>query len=276
MPIPYWNLSIKPGLILHRPSQSESRFMSPFRILTALASVLLLSAPVFAAEVPEKQAIIKKVQGSVPNLQVQDITATPVKGLYQLETTAGELLLISSDGGHIIAGDLHRLEPGGGITNLTEQRRGEQRLEALKDLNDKDLVVFQAKGKEKGEVLVFTDTTCGYCRKFHSEVEQMNGMGITVKYAAWPRSGVASPAGQTLTNIWCSNDRMAAMSKAKLTTDDISAPQGKTCDQHVIQDQINLGFKMGVQGTPAVFLKDGRQVGGYVPAAQLAKQMGIQ
>jgi protein-disulfide isomerase len=33
---------------------------------------------------------------------------------------------------------------------------------------------------------------------------------------------------------------------------------------------------MGVQGTPAIFLNDGRQVGGYVPADQLVGQMGIQ
>jgi len=85
-----------------------------------------------------------------------------------------------------------------------------------------------------------------------------------------------SPAGQTMANIWCSGDRTAAMTKAKTTNDDVAAPAGKACDQNVIQDQINLGQRMGVQGTPAVFLKDGRQVGGYVPAAQLAAQLGIQ
>jgi thiol:disulfide interchange protein DsbC len=250
--------------------------MFRFRTLTALASCLLLSAGLIAAEVPEKQAIVQKLKASIPSLQVQSIEATPVKGLYQLESTTGDLLLVSPDGSYLVSGDLHQVQPGGGVINLTEQRRGQQRLAAMKDLKDKDLVVFKAKGSEKGQVLVFTDPTCGYCRKLHTEVEEMNNMGITVKYAAWPRSGVASPSGQTMTNIWCSNDRMAAMTKAKLTNEDVTAPAGKTCDQHVIQDQINLGFKMGVQGTPAVFLKDGRQVGGYVPAAQLAAQMGIQ
>lgn len=250
--------------------------MFRFRILSALVSGLLLSISVFAAEVAEEQVIIQKLQSSLPNMQVKDVSSTPIKGLYQMETSTGDLLLVSADGNYIISGDLHKVEAKGGVTNLTEQRRSEQRLSAMKEVKDKDLVVFQAKGKEKGEVLVFTDTTCGYCRKFHSEVETMNNMGITVKYAAWPRSGLASPAGQTMTNIWCAGDRSAAMTKAKLTNDSINAPAGKTCDQHVIQDQINLGFKMGVQGTPAVFLKDGRQVGGYVPAAQLAAQMGIQ
>jgi len=33
---------------------------------------------------------------------------------------------------------------------------------------------------------------------------------------------------------------------------------------------------MGVRGTPAIFLQDGRQLGGYVPYAQLAASMGIK
>src|SRR5690606_25103546 len=98
-------------------------------------------------------------------------------------------------------------------------------------------------------------------------------MGITVKYAAWPRAGLQSPGGQTLANVWCSKDRQDAMNKAKTSQD---VPVVASCNQNVIQDQINLGHQMGIQGTPAVFLKDGRQVGGYVPAPQLAAQLGIK
>lgn len=246
------------------------------RILIALVSVLLLSTGVSAAESPEVQAIKNKLKANVPSLPVKAVTASPVKGLYQIEAASGELLLISADGNFIISGDIHQIKPDGSVTNLTEKYRGQQRLDAMKDLQDKDLVVFPAKGKEKGEVLVFTDTTCGYCRKLHSEMEQINNLGITVKYAAWPRAGLQSASGQTMAHIWCSPDRTAAMSKAKLTNDDIPAPAGKTCDQHVIQDQINLGHKMGVQGTPAVFTTDGRQIGGYLPAPQMAAQLGIR
>lgn len=245
------------------------------KTLSLLAFSLVFSGLVHAAEPAEAAKIKQSLESQLPNLKVKSVAPTPVNGLFQLETTSGELLLVSPDGQYIVNGDLHKVEQGG-VVNLTEKRRSEQRLGALKELKDKDLVVFKAEGKEKGEVLVFTDTTCGYCRKFHTEVPQLNKMGITVKYAAWPRSGLQSPAGQNMANIWCSKDRTAAMTRAKTSNDEIAAPTGKACDQHVIQDQINLGHQMGVQGTPAVFLKDGRQVGGYVPAAQLAAQLGIQ
>lgn len=248
--------------------------MFSLRSLLLLTTSLILSANVLAAEVPEKQAIIQKLQTSLPNLQIQNIDKTPIQGIYQLETTTGDLLLVSADGNYIISGDLHKLEAKG-VTNLTEQRRGSQRIEAMKELKDKDLVVFKAKGEEKGQVIVFTDTSCGYCRKFHSEVPELNNLGVTVKYVAWPRYGLQSPAGQTMAHVWCAKNRQDALTKAK-ANEDVPVAEGAACDQNVIQDQINLGHKMGVQGTPAVFLKDGRQVGGYVPASQLAAQLGIK
>lgn len=249
--------------------------MLKFKTLSLLAFSLVFSGLALATQPPETAAITKALEGKLPNLKVKSVETTPLKGIYQLETEHGELLLVSPDGQYLISGDLHQVGEGG-VENLTEKHRSAQRLGALKELKDKDLVVFKAEGKEKAEVLVFTDTTCGYCRKFHTEIPQLNKMGITVKYAAWPRSGLMSPSGQTMTNIWCAGDRTAAMTKAKTTNDNVTPPAGKACDQNVIQDQINLGQRMGVQGTPAVFLKDGRQVGGYVPAAQLAAQLGIQ
>ena len=248
--------------------------MFSFKSLSLMLFSLFVSVVAVAAEAPEKAAIVQKLQASLPNLTVKSLEATPIKGLYQLETDAGDLLLVSADGQYIISGDLHQVGPKG-VINLTEQRRSEDRKSALTALKDKDLVVYKAKGEEKGEVLVFTDTSCGYCRKFHTEVPQLNAMGITVKYAAWPRYGLQSPAGQNMVNVWCSKDRQDALTRAK-NNQSITPPAGKTCDQHVIQDEINLGHKMGVQGTPAVFLTDGRQVGGYVPAAQLAAQLGIK
>ena len=248
--------------------------MPNFKSLSLMLFSLLLSATAMAAEVPEKAAITQKLQAILPNLQVKTIQTTPVKGLYQLEADNGMMLLVTPDGKYVISGDLLEIS-NKGVANLTEAHRSQERKVAIKNLKDKDLVVFKAKGKEKGEVLVFTDTSCAYCRKFHSEVPELNAMGITVKYAAWPRYGLRSPAGQEMVNVWCSKDREDALTRAK-NNEQVMPPAGKTCDQKVIRDEINLGQRMGVQGTPAVFLSDGRQVGGYLPAAQLAAVMGIK
>jgi len=235
---------------------------------------LFISVSALAADVPEKAAITQYLQTRLPNLTVKSLEPTPIKGLYQLETQSGDFLMVSADGKYLIPGDLHEIGDRG-VVNLTEMSRAVERKTALKELKDKDLVVYKANGQEKGEVLVFTDTSCGYCRKFHAEVPELNAMGITVKYAAWPRYGLQSPAGQTMVKVWCSDNREEALTRAK-NNETIVPPTGKTCDPHVISNEINLGHRMGVEGTPAVFLANGRQVGGYVPAAQLAAMLGIQ
>lgn len=243
-----------------------------FKVMMMVVTVALsLPATLWAAS--DQEVIKGTFSIRFPQVQINKIEKTAVNGIYQVETSSGELLYVSGDSKYIFTGDL--LDIGGNATvNLSENYRSHKRVDALNSLQDADLVVYPAKD-EKSEVLVFTDTSCGYCRKFHTEVAQMNELGITVKYVAWPRYGLQSPAGQTMVNVWCANDRTDAMTKAK-SNESVAAPAGKVCEQNTVQDQINLGQQIGVRGTPAVYSMDGRQLGGYMKAGQLAQQLGIQ
>ena len=49
-----------------------------------------------------------------------------------------------------------------------------------------EMVVFAPKAP-KTHITVFTDTDCGYCQKLHSEVPQLNRLGVEVRYVAFPR-----------------------------------------------------------------------------------------
>ncbi|MCG8672288.1 MAG: DsbC family protein [Pseudomonadales bacterium] len=220
---------------------------------------------------PEEH-IKKTLAANLPQLQVVSMMESSAKGIYQVEINGGEVIHVTSDGKHILNGDLLKVKAGG-VDNVTEVWRSEKRVAALNGLKDETLVVYPATGEEKGEVIAFTDTSCGYCQKFHLEIPQLNAMGITVKYAAWPRYGLQSPAGQIMADIWCSKDREDAMTLAK-TRKPVPKPEGE-CDTAAITDQINLGRQLGVRGTPAVFLGDGRKVGGYRKASDLAAEFGI-
>ena len=91
----------------------------------------------------------------------------------------------------------------------------------------------------------------------------INARGIEVRYLAWPRSQESVPKMEA---IWCSQDRNAAMNQAKSGAD-IQAP---SCSNPV-QAQMALGASLGVRGTPAIFTQSGQQIGGYLPAAELAQ-----
>lgn len=267
-------LVIQHGSNSHTLGRKISRD-SPMTPYNSIKSIFVLLTFCFALPaLADGDAITNQFKKSFPQISLSKVEETAVKGIYRVVTSSGELLYSSADGKHLFTGDLLRLEATGPV-NVTEKWRGAQRVESLKSLKDKDLVVYPAKGDEKSEVLVFTDTSCGYCRKFHSEIPAMNAKGITVKYVAWPRQGVQSQAGQTMTNVWCSENRESAMDLAK-TNRPVDPPGVKVCDQNVLQDQINLGHRIGVRGTPAVFTLTGRQIGGYVKADKLASELGIQ
>ena len=58
-------------------------------------------------------------------------------------------------------------------------------------------------------VYVFTDVDCGFCKKFHSQISEYNNLGISVKYAAFPRSGIDGETYNKMVSVWCSEDRNA-------------------------------------------------------------------
>lgn len=231
------------------------------------------SAMVHASNVPAdvEAAIRKNLTSKLPTLHITAINTTPVPDIYQVILASGEIVHSYKEGNYLISGEMFAVQNQGGLKNITQDSRQQSRLQLLQSINKKDAITFLAKGVAKGEVYVFTDIDCGYCRKFHNEVPALNQKGITVHYFAWPRAGVGSDIGKKMQNVWCSEDPQSALTLAK---QDKNIPESPNCARF-IQPQVELGFKLGVEGTPALFLSDGRKVGGYLSADDLIKAMGL-
>ncbi|MDO5652273.1 MAG: DsbC family protein [Moraxella sp.] len=133
----------------------------------------------------------------------------------------------------------------------------------LAKVDKSEMIIFPATGETKAAIYVFSDPTCHYCQLLHSEIKATNAAGIEVRYLAWPRS--EQMIGLTET-IWCSSDRNAAITAAK-SGSPLPTP---VCADNPVRKHIELGFKLGVSGTPAVFAENGTQLGGYLPSARLA------
>jgi thiol:disulfide interchange protein DsbC len=80
----------------------------------------------------------------------------------------------------------------------------------------------------------------------------------------FPRAGIGSDSYKKAVSVWCSDDRKAALTRAKSG----AKIEEKTCDNPVASEYA-LGQQVGVTGTPAIFLSDGELVPGYVPPAKL-------
>ena len=214
------------------------------------------------AEVPVDTALLneklKPLFGGVPD----SIKPTPVNGVYEAKFGT-ELIYVSADGRYFFSGDLI---DGSSRTNLSEQSRTVERKDMLAKVADKDAVIFKAKGEQKHLLTVFTDVDCGYCVKLHKEVNQLNEAGVSVRYLAYPRAGVGSESYKKIVNVWCADNKQDALTKSKAGETIAS----KECDNPVAKE-FELGQKLGVNGTPALFTEDGTMIPGYRPADQLVK-----
>lgn len=201
--------------------------------------------------------IEEKVISAVPT-DMDDIYWVTVEGLPAFFTDKSGKHIIQ---GQIIAvGEAEPIDISGALVARTAQ-------DALKTVDKKDMIIYPAKGKTESVLYAFTDADCGYCRQLHEEMADINARGIEVRYLAWPRSEESIPKMEA---IWCSEDRTAAMDQAKMGAN-VSGPD---CSSPVAA-QMALGASLGVRGTPAIFTESGQQIGGYLPAAQLAQAASI-
>lgn len=231
------------------------------KLATALVLFTGLCALAGAAE--EKAVDIKsKLQNRV-GIKVNAIADSPIDGLVQVNTDKG-LFYVSKDGEYLLQARIFNISEG--MRNETEVALSEIRKAGIADFTD-SAIEFKAKD-EKHVITVFTDITCGYCRKLHKEVGELNDAGITVRYLAFPRSGLSSKTYQDMVSVWCADDPKAALTNAKSGS---SVPAAQ-CKNDVAK-QFEFGQQIGVNGTPNIILEDGTLIPGYQPASVLEQAL---
>ena len=211
-----------------------------------------------------KQPDLTKLQAALNGAKPDSVAPTAIPGLYEV-VLGSQVLYLSEDGRFAVQGDLLDL---GSRANLTDNRRGELRGQAIAAVGESTMVVFAPEGPVKHTVTIFTDIDCGYCRKMHSQMADYNKEGIKIRYLMFPREGIGSESYNKAVAVWCADNRQEAMTRAKRGEN----VESKTCDNPV-QAQYELGQKLGVRGTPSMILESGEMLPGYVPPTQLAQML---
>lgn len=226
-----------------------------------LVAVALVST---AWAAPSEQAIRDAVSKINPEAVIKSITATPIKGVSEVRAE-GAVVYASDDGKYLFVGDIYDVSAR---TNLTELAKSGVRKELLASSDPTTHLRFGPKGA-KHVVYVFTDTSCSFCQRFHQEVPKLVDAGIAVEYLAWPRTGPQGPVFTQMQSVWCASDPEAAYDSAVKGED---VPLARCSNP--VATHFQLGQEMEIHGTPAIFDKNGRQLGGYVPAEQLIEMLG--
>ena len=231
-------------------------------IKSLLIALTLLSNSALA----DKNNIIAGVNAYFPNVTEQDINPTPFKGLYEviLRSPRLDVIYISEDGRYLAQGEVIDLKTR---KNLTQSRLSSLAKEILATTTDNEKVIYKA-DDEQYVINVFTDVDCPFCRKLHKDVAALNKLGITMKYLAFPRSGVNTKSYYRSVAIWCADDQKQAMDRRMIQ-------KGNTlneCTNPVI-DHLILAKKLNVTGTPFIFFENGDNIPGYVKPKALLKEI---
>jgi thiol:disulfide interchange protein DsbC len=229
-----------------------------------LATLIALPLGLAAAGASAQELTKEELASQLNGVAVEDISDAPIAGLYEVAVGAN-VAYVTKDGRYIIRGDIYDAETS---SNVSEETRARARAAMLGSVDPESMIVFKpAKGDVKHTITIFTDIDCGYCRQFHREIDKVTALGIEVHYLFYPRTGPNTESWTKADEVWCAPDHNSALTRAKLGGE---IPDSAKCATPV-EDHYELGQRIGVRGTPAVFSESGELIGGYLPPATLAK-----
>ena len=225
-----------------------------------ISFILIFSVSVSASQ----ENIRESLKNILPDGTVIElIEPSPIPGIYAVYYGDLQPIYVTQDGSFFIYGDIYKININS-ISNITEKSVAERRKLILQNIPSEELISFKS-SNEQFSVIVFTDVDCGYCRKLHNQIDEYNSLGISINYAAFPRSGIGTSAFTKMVGAWCSDNPKDSMTKLKNnSTLDISF-----CENQPVSKQYIIGKKLGVDGTPAIFSMDGEIFPGYIEPEEL-------
>lgn len=216
-----------------------------------------------AAESDAEKQIGASLRAAFPDADIARITMSQIPGLYEVMLDA-DVIYVTADGRYVLHGDLLDLHER---RNLSEDQRAVTRVDLLSKVPAGEMIEF-APANPRYSVYVFTDTSCGYCRRLHQNIPEINRLGIAVRYLAYPRSGTHGDVYENMVSVWCAADPRKALTDAKL-----GKPVKDTRCANPVEKEFRLGQLIGVHGTPAIYREDGRSLGGYLSPPELLEAL---
>src|SRR5580658_10520273 len=195
--------------------------------------------------------------------KIEDLQPSPIPGIYQFLQGA-DVSYLTADGKYFLDGNLYDMATR---ANLTEAIRSRARLAMINAVPESQMLIFSPKNPLY-TITVFTDVDCQYCRKLHSDMAEINKLGIRVRYMFYPRTGPNTESWRKAEVVWCSADRNDALTRAKSGAE---LDMNKTCGATPVAREYALGQSVGVRGTPEIVTEGGDVINGYMPPQELVQ-----
>ena len=218
--------------------------------LPLLAAVLAcFSCATLADEADVRKAVESKLG------KVEKIAKAPMPGMWEVWVD-GQILYVDDKATHVLFGNLLDMKSGRNIT-------AERQFNAL----PLDLALKQVRGSGKNVMVTFEDPNCGYCKKLAKDINTLKD--VTVYTFLLPVLG--DDSYEKSKAIWCAPDRSKAWVDWMTAGKAPPAAPAK-CDIAGLRQSAQLGARLRINGTPAIFFAGGERVGGYIPADKIMER----
>jgi len=230
------------------------------------ASLIGLTACSASAETNSKQlAEIKtKLSKQLQGKEITSVKTTPMKGVYEVVMNGSMIMYTDAKADFVIFGDMVDVAKR---KSVTEERVAELRKVDFAKL-PLDMAVKVVRGNGSRKLVVFTDPDCPFCKRL--ERESLKGIdNITIYSFLMPLAELHPDAARKSRLIWCAPDRAAAWNDW-IMNDKLPA-NGKDDCENPVQKTVELGNKLGINGTPGLIFANGRLVPGAIAKEEIEK-----
>ena len=237
-----------------------------FRLFRVIAICTFLFSAGAAASEDKIEWLVNVLSQKIPGITADSVAASPIQGLYEVDVR-GNVIYVTEDGRYAVSGKLIDLTTG---RDLTEGRLSTARIRLLDTVPESKMIIFEPDVETRYTITTFTDIDCPYCRKMHSEIDELSELGVRVRYMWFARAGANSESYEKAVSVWCADDQREAMTRAKAG----KTPKRKRCDNPVLE-HMALAEKLGLAGTPMTITETGERIMGYIPPRQLVRRIEV-
>jgi len=208
---------------------------------------------------PAARAVAERFARRFDGMPVTAVRRTPY-GLYEVQIGM-DLIYTDEQVSFVLDGTL--------VDAATRRDVTRERLEAIRavpfDQLPLDLALKQVKGKGTRRLAVFEDPNCGYCKQLRHTLQDVDD--ITIYTFLYPI--LAPDSADKARDVWCAPDPVRAWDDWMLRG---KTPPRGDCETPVDR-VLELGQKLMVRGTPALFFGDGSRASGALPRDMLEARL---
>lgn len=227
-------------------------------LLAVLCAAALLHGPARASE----DSVRRAFESKVPDTRVENVRPTPMTGVFEV-VADGQIFYTDENVHFIFRGTLFDARSAK-LVNLTSARSAELAAGLLAASTEG--AIRRVRGNGRRVLYTFEDPNCGYCRKQQQELLKLDN--VTIFTFLWP---ILSPDSVEKSKaVWCSRDRAKAWDD--LMSRGVASRGDTTCETPIARN-MELAQRFGARGTPAIFLADGRMLGGYVRSERIEEAL---